>query len=209
MSGAITLAPETARTMLREFGRGRDVADIATIVGKSAEVTGLALVQLCGMDRGRARTRALQPLEPHPPAPVISAPAAPLQRAGNSRSGEQLGAQEQTMLNLLAQPLTLAQIAERMHVSESTAKTTQTRLNHKLGVSDRVSAVIAGIRTGLLTIDIPDRPGSAVDGPGAVVVSYATDYCGLCGYCGPADQHDSCGAELRPVLVTITEDGKP
>jgi len=62
---------------------------------------------------------------------------------------------EREALELLAHGLSNREIAEKMFIGEATAKTHVSRLLTKLGVRDRVQAVVVAYETGLV------RPGAA------------------------------------------------
>jgi DNA-binding NarL/FixJ family response regulator len=66
---------------------------------------------------------------------------------------DDLTAREAEVLELIAQGLTNAQLAERLFVSEKTVKTHVGKVFAKLGVTDRVQAVIAAYESGVV------RPG--------------------------------------------------
>jgi two-component system, NarL family, nitrate/nitrite response regulator NarL len=69
-----------------------------------------------------------------------------------SRAGGtvQLSGRERELLELAAEGLTTAEIAERLYLSPNTVKTYWQRLYEKLGARDRTSAIAEAIRRGLL-----------------------------------------------------------
>lgn len=73
-----------------------------------------------------------------------------------SPTGPRLSQRENEVLILLADGMSVAQIARKLYVSESTAKTHISKLYDKLGASNRAQALMTALRTGLLRSPAPD-----------------------------------------------------
>jgi DNA-binding NarL/FixJ family response regulator len=67
-------------------------------------------------------------------------------------ASESLTPREREVLDLLAQGLTNRQIAERLGISEHTAKFHVAAVSAKLGAASRTDAVTRGVRRGLVTL---------------------------------------------------------
>jgi len=70
-----------------------------------------------------------------------------------SPSGPHLSPRETEVLKLLAEGLGVSAIARDLFVSESTAKTHISKIYEKLGAGNRAQAIMAAVRTGLLSDD--------------------------------------------------------
>ncbi|HSX66649.1 response regulator transcription factor [Nocardioides sp.] len=74
-----------------------------------------------------------------------------MRRASTAASRPRLSAREQQVLDLLADGLGTAQIAGKLYVSESTAKTHIARIYQKLGATNRAQALVTAMRLELLS----------------------------------------------------------
>jgi len=73
-------------------------------------------------------------------------------------SGEstRLSDREHQILVLLADGLSAAEIAPRLHLSESTVKSHVAKIYQKLGAANRAQALVTAMRIGLLSSVNPD-----------------------------------------------------
>ena len=93
------------------------------------------------------------------PQPVISALVESWTRSGQ-RAVSDLTPEEVDLLRLVANGLESLEIAERLHVSERTAKQRVAALLRRIGVSTRVQAAALAGRSGLVTVE----PRPSLDG---------------------------------------------
>jgi DNA-binding NarL/FixJ family response regulator len=71
-------------------------------------------------------------------------------RPARPREMDELTAREEEILRLIASGLSNAEIGERLYIGETTVKTHVTHVLQKLGLRDRVQAVVLAHQTGLL-----------------------------------------------------------
>jgi len=91
------------------------------------------------------------------PATFTSADLADAMRRRMSSSTTPLSPREREVLTLLADGLVVAQIARKLFISESTAKTHISKLYEKLGAANRAQALMTAMRLGLISAT-PDEP---------------------------------------------------
>lgn len=80
-----------------------------------------------------------------------------MMRRASSPSTPTLSAREEQVLSLLADGLGTGEIAGRLYLSESTAKTHITHIYQKLGAANRAQALVTAMRLGLLDHLAPQR----------------------------------------------------
>jgi DNA-binding NarL/FixJ family response regulator len=74
-------------------------------------------------------------------------------RPARPKELDELTAREQEILRLIANGQSNSEIGEQLYISETTVKTHVTHILHKLGLRDRVQAVVLAYQTGLLEAD--------------------------------------------------------
>ena len=77
---------------------------------------------------------------------------APGRKGWREETHEPLTPREREVLELLAHGLSNRQIAERLGISEHTAKFHVAAISGKLGAASRTEAVSRGVRRGLITL---------------------------------------------------------
>jgi DNA-binding NarL/FixJ family response regulator len=127
--------------LLKDVGRDELVNAVRVVAGGEALLAPSVTRRLLG-DFVRSRSAATQR------ATQQATQQAPTDRGAGP---EVLTGRELDTLNLLGQGLSNLQIAERMVVSEHTVKTHVSNVFHKLGLRDRVHAVIYAYEHGLIT----------------------------------------------------------
>ena len=84
--------------------------------------------------------------------------SAAVMRRSSTPAAPKLSAREEEVLVLLAEGLGTSEIAGRLYLSDSTAKTHITHIYQKLGAANRAQALVSAMRLGLLDRFAPDRP---------------------------------------------------
>ncbi len=88
---------------------------------------------------------------------LCSGLAAAMMRRASTPSTPKLSTREEEVLVLLADGLGTGEIASRLFLSESTAKTHITHIYQKLGAANRAQALVTAMRMGLLSHPAPQR----------------------------------------------------
>lgn len=88
---------------------------------------------------------------------LCSGLSAAMMRRASSPAKPSLSARETEVLSLLADGLGTNEIAGRLYMSESTAKTHMTHIYQKLGAANRAQALVTAMRLGLLESLTPPK----------------------------------------------------
>ena len=78
-----------------------------------------------------------------------------LPRSAAPKEFDELTLREQEVFRLIADGLSNVEIGERLFISDTTVKTHITHILQKLGLRDRVQAVVLAYQTGLFETDSP------------------------------------------------------
>jgi DNA-binding NarL/FixJ family response regulator len=90
------------------------------------------------------------------PESFSAADLAAAMRRRMTPDGPQISPRERDVLALLADGLAVAEIAKRLYISESTAKTHISKLYDKLGAGNRAQAIMSAMRMGLIRSQAPE-----------------------------------------------------
>ena len=131
--------------------RGRELVDAVRVVA-----AGEALLAPTVTRRLIASVVHRHPAAPHPPSAHLTPhPPAPHPPAAGERRVAGLSPRETDTLRALARGLSNAEIAAELYVSEHTVKTHVSNLLAKLGLRDRVQAVVLAYESGLVVAGGP------------------------------------------------------